>query len=133
MLHHRRDLPYRMLRRYQIIRAARYHRHLPTLRGPQPNRRLAPRRPCLALRLDRGDFFPPRRQLLHPQLCIIIVINISHVDIISSINELASENFALGVKYLWKKSKKSQALSEARDLQFRGELNSDSSLRSAER
>ncbi len=106
VLDHLGDQAYRMLGRNQIIQAARHPLHLATLRGPQPNRRLAPRRRCLALRLGRGDFFSSRRQLLHPQLCIIIINNVSHVGIISYINELASENFALGVKYLWKTSKK---------------------------
>jgi hypothetical protein len=58
----------------------------------------------------------PRQQLVHLQLCIIYITNIIHKKIISSINELASENFAWSVKHLWKSLKKSQALSEAKHL-----------------
>ena len=60
-----------------------------------------------------GRFSPPRRQLFHSHLCIIFINNVIHTDMISYINGLASENFALRVKYLWKLLKKSQALSEA--------------------
>jgi hypothetical protein len=118
MLGHLSDPAYRMLGRDQIVQAPRCHFHLPPLGGAQPNRRRAARRGSRAGRLPRG-FALPRQQLVHLQLCIIYITNIIHKKIISSINELASENFAWSVKHLWKSLKKSQALSEAKDLQFR--------------
>jgi hypothetical protein len=56
--------------------------------------------------LDGGDFFSSHRQLFHLKLFIIFINNVIHTRIISYINALASENFAPGLKYLWKTSKK---------------------------